>query len=140
MIQMRQSVEYATQLTMTSSKFLRKVYNRQAKYQLNLTRIFSKLYKNEYQDDDVSLEVTLPPPMFLNITNTNQMVTNVSDYANSIAEIELADEEDEMVKRLAVKALTLHFLGSYLDLPAIDEVIAKAKQEASKLKETNKEE
>lgn len=140
MIQMRQSVEYATQLTMTSSKFLRKVYNRQAKYQLNLTRIFSKLYKNEYQDDDVSLEVTLPPPMFLNITNTNQMVTNVSDYANSIAEIELADEDDEMVKRLAVKALTLHFLGSYLDLPAIDEVIAKAKQEASKLKETNKEE
>lgn len=138
MIQMRQSVEYATQLTMTSSKFLRKVYNRQAKYQKNLTRIFSKLYKNEYQDDDVCLEVTLPPPMFLNITNTNQMVTNVQDYANSIAEIELAEEDDEMIKRLAVKALTLHFLGSYLDLPAIEEVITRAKQEASKLK--NKEE
>lgn len=137
MIQMRQSVEYATQLTMTSSKFLRKVYNRQAKYQKNLTRIFSKLYRNEYKDDEVQLTVTLPPPMFLNITNTNQMVTNVQDYANSIAEIELAEEEDEMVKRLAVKSLTLYYLGSYLDLPAIEEVIKQARHEASKLNGSN---
>lgn len=134
MIQMRQSVEYATQLTMTSSKFLRKVYNRQAKYQKNLTRIFARLYKNEYQDDEVTLTVTLPPPMFLNITNTNQMINNVQDYANSIVEIELADEEDEVVKRLAVKTMTLYYLGSYLDLPAIEEVISKAKHEAAKLK------
>lgn len=140
MIQMRQSVEYATQLTMTSSKFLRKVYNRQAKYQQNLTRIFNRLYSNEYQDDGVTFTVTLPPPMFLNITNTNQMITNVQDYANSIAEIELAEEEDDLVKRLAVKALTLHYLGSYLDLPQIEDVIKQAKQEAAKIKNGGDEE
>lgn len=133
MIQMRQSVEYATQLTMTSSKFLRKVYNRQAKFQKNLTRIFNRLYSNEFQDDGVTFTVTLPPPMFLNITNTNQMITNVQDYANSIADIELAEEENDTVKRLAVKALTLHYLGSYLDLPQIEDVIKQAKQEAAKL-------
>jgi hypothetical protein len=44
-----------------------------------------------------------------------------------------------MIKRLAVKALTLHFLGSYLDLPAIEDVITRAKQEASKLKNNEEE-
>lgn len=39
MIQMRNSVDYSSQLTMSSSKFLRKVYNRQSKFQMNLTRI-----------------------------------------------------------------------------------------------------
>src|SRR5574344_1767116 len=95
MIQMRNSVDYASQLTMSSSKFLRKVYNRQSKFQVNITRIFNKIYNNEFVDDNVTLSVSLPPPMFLNITNTNQMMTNVNEYSQSVAQLLLDPDESD---------------------------------------------
>ena len=131
MIQMRQSVEYATQLSMSSSKFLRKVYNRQAKYQENLTRIFNKLYNNEY-DDNISLTIKLPPPMFLNITNTNQMMTNVNEYSNSVAQVLLDPSESEEVKNAVIREINRQHLGSYLNMDELEEMVKKAKHETSK--------
>jgi hypothetical protein len=130
-IQMRQSAEFATQLTMSSSKFLKKVYNRQAKYDKFLTRIFNKIYTNEY-NDGTQHKVKLPPPMFLNITNTNQMINNVTDYSASIADIMLSDIEDENIKKSAIRDINLHYLGSYLDVDSLEETIRKAKQTAAK--------
>lgn len=138
MIQMRQSVEYASQLSMSSSKFLRKVYNRQSKYQNNLTRIFNKLYNNEY-DDNLVLKVKLPPPMFLNITNTNQMITNVTDYSQSVAEI-MVDDEDENVKKYVVREINKSNLGSYLDIENLESIVAKAKHAARRDSNENQQE
>ena len=138
MIQMRQSVEYATQLSMSSSKFLRKVYNRQSKYQKNLTRIFNKLYNNEY-DDNITLEVKLPPPMFLNITNTNQMITNVTDYSASVADI-MVDDEDDNVKKYVIREINKANLGSYLDIDNLEEIVARAKQLAARDNNDNNQE
>ena len=131
MIQMRQSVEYATQLSMSSSKTLRKVYNRQAKFQPFCTVIFTKLYQNEFADDNTSFEIKLPPPMFLNITNTNQMINNVSDYSSSIADIML-DEDDEQIKKYVIKEINKANLGTYLDLEYIQNTINLAKQYAER--------
>ena len=139
MIQMRQSVDYATQLSMSSSKFLRKVYNRQSKYQKDLTLIFNKLYNNEY-DDEISLEVKLPPPMFLNITNTNQMINNVQDYSNSVAEIMLDGTEDDTVKQAVIREINKRHLGSYLDIEDLEETVIRAKQDAAAKKNDNEEE
>ena len=130
MISMRQSVEYATQLSMSSSKFLRKIYNRQSKYQKPLTRIFNKLYFNEY-NENTTHEVKLPPPMFLNITNTNQMITNVNDYSGSIAEIFAGDQPDE-VKNYFIRCLNQSNLGSYLDIESIMSILKRAQQEYAK--------
>lgn len=130
MIQMRQSVDYATQLSMSSSKFLRKVYNRQSKYQVPLTSLFNKLYANEY-NDNVTLEVKLPPPMFLNITNTNQMINNVRDYSQSIADIMLDITDDDNIKQAVIRKINKLNLGSYLDIDRIEEVINEAVQEAA---------
>ena len=138
MIQMRQSVEYATQLSMSSSKFLRKVYNRQSKYQKNLTRIFNKLYNNEY-DDNITLEVKLPPPMFLNITNTNQMITNVTDYSASVADI-MVDDTDEDVKKYVIREINKANLGSYLDIDNLEQIVARAKQLAARDNNDNNQE
>jgi hypothetical protein len=132
MIQMRQSVEYAAQLTMSSSKFLRKVYNRQSKFQKNITRIVNKIYNNEY-NDNITLNVLLPPPMFLNITNTNQMMTNVNEYSQSVAQLILDPNEDEAVKNEVVKEINKFNLGSYLDLQKLDDIAKKAKQQAAAL-------
>lgn len=133
MIQMRQSVEYAAQLTMSSSKFLRKVYNRQSKFQKPITRIINKIYNNEY-DDNITINVILPPPMFLNITNTNQMMTNVNEYSSSVAQLLLDPNEEDDVKNYVVQQINKYNLGTYLNLPELDEIVKKAKQEVAKNK------
>lgn len=131
MIQMRQSVDYAAQLTMSSSKFLRKVYNRQSKYQENLSRMFNKIYNNEY-DDNITLSIKLPPPMFLNITNTNQMMTNVNEFSQSVAALMLDENEDDKVKSAVIREINKNNLGSYLDIENLEEITKRAKQEAAK--------
>lgn len=127
MIQMRNSVDYSSQLTMSSSKFLRKVYNRQSKFQGNLTRIFNKIYNNEF-DDNITLNVVLPPPMFLNITNTNQMMTNVNEYSQSVAQLLLDPDEEEPVKNEVIREINKFNLGSYLNIPELEDIAHKAIQ------------
>lgn len=139
MIQMRNSVDYSSQLTMSSSKFLRKVYNRQSKYQKNLTNIFNKLYANEF-DDNITLSVVLPPPMFLNLTNTNQMMTNVNEYSQSAAQLILDPDEDESVKNEVIREINKTYLGSYLDIQMLEDVANKAKQRVASERDDNNEE
>lgn len=141
MIQMRNSVDYASQLTMSSSKFLRKVYNRQAKFQKNLTRIINTIYNNEF-DDEITLSVSLPPPMFLNITNTNQMMTNVNEYSQSVAQLILDPDEPEEVKNAVIREVNIYNLGSYLNIQELQEIANKAKQKlaANTNNENNEEE
>ena len=140
MIQMRNSVDYATQLTMSSSKFLRKVYNRQSKFQKNITRIINIIYNNEF-DDNITLNVVLPPPMFLNITNTNQMMTNVNEYSQSVAQLILDPDEEEPIKNEVIREINKFNLGSYLNIPELEEIAHKAKQRmAAENNENNEEE
>lgn len=127
MIQMRNSVDYSSQLTMSSSKFLRKVYNRQSKYQKNLTHIFNKIYNNEF-DDNIQLSVVLPPPMFLNITNTNQMMTNVNEYSQSVAQLILDPDEQDPIKNEVIREINKYNLGSYLNIQELEDIAHKAKQ------------
>lgn len=130
LIQARQSIDYAVQLTMTNSKFLRQVYKRQAKYEKFLSRILTKIYNFEY-NTNVKLEVKLPPPMFLNITNTNQIMMNTNDFAQSIADTYLATEQDETVRNTFIKNLKLFYLGSYIERDEVEKILIKAQQEAA---------
>jgi hypothetical protein len=130
-IQNRQSPDYAVQLTMQNSKFLRFVYTRQSDYQKILSRLYTKIYGIEYNEPTVNIVVTLPPPLFINITNTNQLIVNVNDYCNTLVnEVLLVDEQDDMVKQIAAKELKIYHLGSYLNMPVIENIIAKARQQA----------
>lgn len=127
MIQMRNSVEYASQLTMSSSKFLRKVYNRQSKFQKPISSIVNKIYNNEF-DDNITLTVILPPPMFLNLTNTNQMMTNVNEYSQSVAQLILDPDEEEPIKNEVIREINKFHLGTYLNIPELEDIAHKAKQ------------
>lgn len=127
MIQMRNSVEYATQLTMSSSKFLRKVYNRQSKFQKPITRLIDTIYNNEF-DDNITLSLVLPPPMFLNITNTNQMMTNVNEYSQSVAQLILDPDEEEPVKNEVIREINKFNLGSYINIIELEDIAHRAKQ------------
>lgn len=133
LIQMRQGVDYAIQYTMTNSKFLRKVYSRQGKYQKFLSDIISKIYNYEYSED-IHLDVTLPPPVFLNITNTSQIINNTNEFAENIANVRMAGEEDELVKALFARGVKEYYLGSYLDISMLEQIEHEARQNASKKK------
>ena len=129
-IQSRQSPDYALQLTMQNSKFLRFVYGRQSDYQILLSRLFTRIYNIEYGNMN-TIEVTLPPPLFINITNTNQLIVNVNDYCNTLTnEVILVDEQDDLVKSIFAKELKIYYLGSYFNLNTINNILSKARQQA----------
>lgn len=120
-IQSNKMVDYAVRLTMSNGKFLRKVFKRQAKCELYFSEILTKIYNTEYDENDY-LDVMLPPPSYLNITNTNQMLQNVNDYVQQILEMEMAHEEDETLKSVFAKKLKRHYLSTYLDIKAIETI------------------
>lgn len=125
-IQARQSIDYAMQLTMSSSKVLRFCYKRQELFQNKLTQLISPIYNYEY-DESVVIDVTLPPPSFINITNTNQLVDNTKAFVQSIVEVELADEQDESVKTVYTRELFKHYIGTHLDIGAHKAILDRAK-------------
>ena len=130
-IQARQSVDYAMQLTMSSSKVLRWCYKRQEIFQNDLSRFITSLYNYEY-GESIEIKVTLPPPSFINVTNTNQLVDNTRNFVQSIVEVELANEQDDRLKNKYTSALFNHYLGTHLDTSAHKSILERCKIELKK--------
>ena len=144
LIQARNSIDYAVQLTMTNSKFLRKIYTRQGKFQAYLSRIFTKLYNAEYFES-INIKIQLPPPMFLNITNVDQLSNNIVNLAQTITDIEIAENQDDPNNNLARTILNTKIkrdmLKSFVDFNRMDKLLNETMQEVSKLTgNTNQEE
>lgn len=131
-VQARQQMDYAVHYTMTNSRFLKRVNKRQSICELQrmYSGLISRIYSLEY-GENVKLKLRLPPPMFLNVTNTSQMITNAIEYGNNIASVMVPDEEDEIIKAKVTKHIQMNFLRSFIDVDTINEVIRRAKQEAA---------
>lgn len=130
-IQARQSVDYAMQLTMSSSKVLRFCYKRQNIIEPRLSELITPIYNYEY-NESVNLNVVLPPPSFINITNTNQLVDNTRNFVQSIIDVEMADIEDQKLKNVYFNELFKHYLGTHLDISAHKEILERSKLIARK--------
>ena len=130
-VQSTQSVDYATRFTMSNSKFLRKVYQRQRICQKHFTQIFRKIYNFEYGDNDMSVKILLPAPAYLSMSNTQQLIDNTKNYVNAVSDIVLATEEDEKVKQNFVDLAMRNYLGTYVDFNMIDDLITEARLKAN---------
>lgn len=130
-IQARQSVDYAMQLTMSSSKVLRFCYKRQELYQDLLREFIVPIYNYEY-NESIDMKVVLPPPTFINITNTNQLVDNTRSFVQSIVDVEMADSEDNKLKAIYSRELFKHYLGTHLNVSAHKDILDRAKMLAKK--------
>lgn len=128
-IQARQSIDYAMQLTMSSSKVLRFCYKRQELFQDMLENLINPIYNYEY-NEFITLKVTLPPPSFINITNTTQLIDNTKSFVQSIVDADLANEENEKVKNIYFNKLFRHYLGTHIDVATHDEILKRARIEA----------
>lgn len=134
-VQSRKSVDYAVRLTMSSGKFLRTTFKDQAKLEVYLSKLITTLYNNEYNEND-ELKVTLPPPTFLNLLNTNQIMDSTKQQVASIIESEFAGEDDAELIAYVTKKLNRHYLGTYIDSKAYD-IIAKSRIEYKAEKKSN---
>ena len=130
LIEARQSLDYAIQATMSNSKLMRAVYKRQDLCEEFFSDITTKIYNYEYEETE-TIDMTLPAPSFINMTNGSQLVEGTINYVNSITENELATESDEVkaeYKRLSVR----YYLGTHINLPLSDKFIAQAKMNVAK--------
>lgn len=127
LIQARQSLDYAIQLTMTNSKFLRKVYKRQAKAEVFFSQMLTRIYNCEFEENE-NIDVSLPAPAFLNMTNINQLMNNTNEYVQSIVNSELADEPDE-VKIKFTKKMMRYQLSTHMNTDLVDKYKTESKAE-----------
>lgn len=123
------NMDFAVRYTMTNAKMLRAVLKRQLTMEDFLEPTLSKIYKFEY-GEAIELEVTLPPPAFLSMTQGVQLIQAASQYADSIVEVEMSrdtDEEKAAVKRRIVRKL----IPSYISDKEIEDIKNKVKIELS---------
>lgn len=130
-IQSVNNVDYAARFTMSNSKFLRKVFKRQRICQKHFTLIFRKLYNYEYNENDTTMKILLPAPAFLAMSNSQQLIDNVKNYAQAISEIVFKPDENEEVKQEFLNNFIRNQLGTYIDFSQIDEMITYSRMVVS---------
>lgn len=106
------SMDFAVRYTMTNAKLLRNVLKRQLKMEDFLSEVFTKIYRFEY-NENIELEVMLPPPAFLSMTQGTSLINSANQYADVIVEIEMAGEPDE-AKQAFKRRLVRKLVPSYL--------------------------
>lgn len=134
-INARMSMDFATHYTMSNTRFLRKVIKRQSiceEFRM-YSGILTKIYNLEYEKTEV-LKLVLPMPMFLDISNTSQIIQNVNDLCNSITEAFLADEEDDQIKNIFTKKVKMEYLSTYINIDKLNEYLEESKIESTKNK------
>lgn len=134
-INARMSMDFATHYTMSNTRFLRKVIKRQSiceEFRM-YSGILTKIYNLEYEKTEV-LKLVLPMPMFLDISNTSQIIQNVNDLCNSITEAFLADEEDDQIKNIFTKKVKMEYLSTYINIDKLNEYLEESKIESAKNK------
>ena len=134
LINMRNQPDLATHLTMTNTKFLQKVYNRQSKTQKIFSRVVTKIYNYEFNMDNGKHEeitVELPPPIFLASTNTSQIVDTVSQLSQSVAAAYTDQQNEPNLAAEFTRQFQQELISSLFPLGTIDKVMTKAKHNIS---------
>ena len=118
--------DFAIRFSMSNTRFLKMVYERQRRTSELFSLIFTRLYNNEFNEQYSEIKIQLPPPVYLTMTNNQQLLDNVSQMADKIIEFELTDAEDE-VKSEFKKLYIRNTLGTYIDYSFIDQILETAK-------------
>lgn len=87
-------MDFAIRYTMTNAKLLRNVLKRQAIIEAFMNDIVTKLYYFEFNEYE-QLELRLPIPAYLSLTQGQQLLQTAVQYADSRVEIDMMGETDE---------------------------------------------
>lgn len=133
-IQARQQLDFATHYTMSNTRFLRKVYNLQAKFTKILNKLFTRIYDAEYECTD-SVTVELPPPMYLALMNSSQMFQSANDHVENITPLYIdVDNEDPALVAKVKARIKKFYMKSFIPDEAIQQIVDSARMEFEKNK------
>ena len=135
-VQSRQNTDYAVRLTMSNGKVLRMTFKRQSLFEIPISEILNKLYVNEFCEEDASksvqLSVEFPPPSFLAMMNTSQLMDNNAQLVDKIIQQETDPNTDSDIYITKFrKKLLRHYMSTYLDIANIERIKGEAKMEAA---------
>ena len=132
-INARNTVDFASQLTMTNTKVMRMTFKYQAKTEKDLGEIATIIYNCEYnsegKENPIKINCVLPSPITLNINNLNQIMEIVNQQADAFSQLEYPDENDENItlKRNIYKQKYVKYkLGTYVKQNELDIIKAQA--------------
>ena len=131
LIDARLSVDYALQLSMTNSKYLRIVYKDQSNTQAVASTIITKIYDAEFCKSDI-LMVMLPPPLYISMTNTSQIISNTLDMLEKVMVPKMqAQGASDQAIQFAKDAYLEQTLGTYTNFELINECIRQGMQNSA---------
>lgn len=118
--------DFAIRYTMSNTKFLKKIYNRQRDTEKFFSKIYTKIYNYEFQETNPYIVIILPPPIYMSMMNNSQLIDNVNQLVDKVVENELSTETDE-VKTEFKKLYTRLYLSTYIDFDTVERYINVAK-------------
>jgi len=123
------SMDFATRYTMTNAKLLRSVLKRQGIIERIASRLITNLYFFEY-GEKVELEVTLPIPAFLSMTQGTQLLQTATQYIDARSELDMAGEDDD-AKAIYKKFMIDKLLPGYMSHEDIENIKNKVRINSS---------
>ena len=89
------------------------------------SELITSIYNCEYEENTI-IKIMLPAPKFITMANSNSVIDNAKQYAQNLTEIfgyDLNDQEKAEFTALAIR----HFVGSHVDVGAIDNMKSLAR-------------
>jgi len=117
--------DFAIRFTMSSTRFLKKVYTRQRKTEKFFTKIYTKVYNYEFGENNSVILIVLPPPTYLTMNNTSQLLDNISQLADKIVEHDIGTASEE-VKAEFKKLFIRDYLGTYINYDQVERLLQLA--------------
>lgn len=130
--------DFAIRFSMSNTRFLKSIYTRQRDTEKFFSKIYTKIYNYEFNENNSLIEIILPPPTYLVMTNNAQLIDNIIGLTDKIIDTELVDESDE-VKNEFKKLYTRSYLGTYIDFSAVERLRETAKVNVESKKNPNTE-
>ena len=144
LVNARLQLDFATQLTMSNTKFMRFIFKRQSKFETFLGNIMTDIYNTEHQNetDKIIVKCVLPSPIMFNVNNLNQILDLVNQQAQVMADLMYMDNNDpdlELKNGIYKKNYVQFKLGSYLKQNELEIIKTKTELEYSMSKKTEDE-
>lgn len=123
--------DFATSYSMSNSRIARSVFMRQAITQKWISKIFTKIYNFEFDENYYCIPVILPPPVYLLINSSQQLFDNISSMADKIIDIHStvddSNEDKDAINKEFKNLYLRNTLGTYLGYDDYDRLFETAK-------------
>lgn len=121
------SQDFAIRFSMSNSRFLKSINTRQRDTETFFSKIYTKVYNYEFGETNSYIQIILPPPIYLTLSNNQQLMDNVTQQADKIIEIEFTSEDSDELKAEFKRIYIRNILSTYLDFNSIERYRSAAK-------------